>query len=191
MGGKNTRMNGEKKAFLTYQGKEFYQRIAQTMAKLNKIYLSVEDVTKYQGLNYPLIEDIHKEIGPMGGIHSILTKGKEDAFLLLPSDTPRMSSVIVDRLLEQFEKNNKNIVLMDHGRLNPMIGIYKKECLTVINELIELQEYKASNIFQYVIYEVLEFESLHMDASVIQDCNDKTSYEILIQDCNDKTSYEN
>ena len=56
-GGKNRRMGGEKKLFLSLDGKSFLERIREAMKDFSVIYLSVETKEPYEGVGLPLIED--------------------------------------------------------------------------------------------------------------------------------------
>lgn len=69
MGGLNTRMGGSKKALLTYEGKYFYECVADAMrqAGIREIYASVEKVWDME-LGIPQITDCYEQIGPLGGI---------------------------------------------------------------------------------------------------------------------------
>ena len=50
-GGKSSRMNGNNKAFLKYQDKTFIENILEVLKKFNKIYISVDNIEKYNYLN--------------------------------------------------------------------------------------------------------------------------------------------
>ena len=71
-GGKSSRMNGNNKAFLKYKSSTFIESIISELKDFNKIYISVDNKEKYKNLNYELIEDEFEEIGPIGGIYSVL-----------------------------------------------------------------------------------------------------------------------
>lgn len=180
MGGKNTRMGGRKKAFLTLNGKYFYEHILASMKNVNKIYFSVENVELYKNLNYELIEDIIKNIGPIGGLYSILKSCNDEAFLILPSDTPFINTQIVDRLIDLYYETNRPIVLMDENNyINPLIGIYTRDCLPVIEKMISDKNYKIGNIFKMIDHQVLKFNDLGLDSKFLQNCNDELSYKAL------------
>lgn len=183
MGGLNTRMNYNKKAFLVYKEKTFFEYITSALENLEKIYLSVENIKNYENLDlkYEMIEDIYKEIGPLGGLHSVITKGACDAYLILPSDTPFVTKELVKELLDLFYATNKNVVLRENGKLHPLIAVYKKECIEIINKNIKSKDFKVLNIFKDIEYDVLDFENLNFHKQVIEDFNDLKKYEKLIK----------
>lgn len=183
MGGLNSRMGYNKKAFLEFKGKPFYQHIAHSMSSFDKIYLSVEDIEIYKDMNleYELVADIYEKIGPIGGLQSILTKCNEDAFLVLPSDTPLISKEIVNILINKFYKINKCIILSENGRLHPLIAIYKKECLPIINENIRNNNYRLMDILSKIEYEEVVFEDLSIERKVLQNFNSVDEYNKLLK----------
>ncbi len=180
MGGLNTRMDGEKKAFLDFRGKEFYKHILNALSSLDKIYFSVEDLEKYSGLEYELIEDIYKEIGPVGGIFSSLSKCSEDAIFVLPSDTPLMKRELIDTMLKVYYEKDMSIVLNENGKDHPLIAIYKREILEVLEENISLKKYSVLDTLKKINYVSVYLEDIEVDKYTIKDCNDKESYKKLI-----------
>lgn len=182
MGGRGTRMGGQKKAFLEYKGEKFYKRIAKALANTSNIYLSVEDESFYNNIEFELIEDLYKNIGPLGGIYSALKKCSEDAILVLPSDTPLINELVVNKLINTFKECDKNVVLFDNGRVHPLIAIYKKECISVVEALIKAENYRVYSIFEHIDFEVVDFDALNIERCIIQDCNDKESYLNLVKE---------
>ncbi len=183
MGGLNTRMNGTKKAFLHYNGEPFYKHITTALSSIDKIYMSVDDKANYTNLNlnFEFVEDIYKTIGPMGGIHSTFVNCKEDAFLFVPSDTPLLDKKIIDKIISEFHKTNKNVILQENNRLHPLIAIYKKDCLDVVIKSINNDSYSLLNIAAEVEYTTVVFEDLELDKNVLLDCNDEVTYNNLIK----------
>ena len=144
MGGKNSRMGGEKKAFLTYEGKPFYQWAAEAMSGLDSIYLSVEEREAYPKLDYPMLEDTIKGIGPMGGILSSFKQCREDALLVLPCDMPKLSAGLVDRLLKAWRSDGRPAFAYAGERVQPLLGIYTRDCIPKLEEMVENGTYKMA-----------------------------------------------
>ncbi len=183
MGGLNTRMNGSKKALLQYNGQPFYKHIVSALSSIEKIYMSVDDKVYYENLDlgFELIEDIYKEIGPMGGIHSTFLNRNEDAFLFVPSDTPLIDKKIIDALVSEFQKTDKNVILLENDKLHPLFAIYKRECFDIVTECIKEGSYSLLNIANKVEYSTVIFEELKLNNNVLLDCNDETTYNKLIR----------
>ena len=82
-GGRNTRMEGQKKLFLRYAGETFCQRILHACDCLPAVYLSVDNKEPYRKAGLPMVEDRWRGIGPLGGIASGLLTCKEDALFVM------------------------------------------------------------------------------------------------------------
>ena len=103
-GGRNTRMEGQKKLFLRYAGETFCQRILHACDCLPAVYLSVDNKEPYRKAGLPMVEDRWRGIGPLGGIASGLLTCKEDALFVMACDMPMMERQTVERMLETYEK---------------------------------------------------------------------------------------
>ncbi|MCQ2492145.1 MAG: molybdenum cofactor guanylyltransferase [Lachnospiraceae bacterium] len=146
-GGKNSRMQGRKKLFLTFQKTPFYTHIIKAMSSLHAIYLSVDQIAPYEETGLPLIKDIYPEIGPVGGIYTGLIKCEEDALFVTACDMPLIKKEHVETLIEIFEKNEDCVVIAQSGgRLHPLFGIYPKSILPVLTSMIEEENYRVRDV---------------------------------------------
>ena len=94
-GGKNSRMNGEKKLFLLLDGIPFYQHILRALSPLPSVRLSVERPEPYAHLGLELVVDEIPDIGPMGGLYSGLRSTPSEALLVVPCDMPLVGQATV------------------------------------------------------------------------------------------------
>lgn len=173
MGGKNRRMGGEKKAFLTDEGKPFYQCVANAMPWMSRIYLSVEDKSHYEEMEYPMLADLYQGIGPMGGICSSLKQCEEDALLVLPCDMPRIRPSLIEQLLEVWKTEEKPAFIYDGGRPQPLIGIYTKECIPVMEDMIKAENYRMVSLLDKISHRKVKVLA---DESVFFNVNTKEEY---------------
>lgn len=137
-GGKSSRM-GINKAELLYEGKSFLENIIEK-AKclgLKNIYIS-----GYQG-NYEdvqVVYDIYPEIGPLGGLHAVLTNAQTSYCLVLPVDIPQIPVTFLDELIKIHEQGTIDIemplLVEREGFLEPLIGIYPVIMKNFIEERI-------------------------------------------------------
>ena len=94
MGGKNSRMNGNVKGLLKLNNMTFLEKIKETLDDFSSIYLSINDKfsknqkQEFEKMGFKLIEDIYKEIGPLGGIYSSLLNCKEEYLFITACDMP-------------------------------------------------------------------------------------------------------
>lgn len=170
-------MNGRKKLFLEYKGEPFYQRIANAMKPLQKIYLSVEETKSYEKLSFPLLPDLMPSIGPMGGIYTSLKECREDAILIFPCDTPLVEERLAEALLGEFAAAKRPVIAKTGGRLHPLAGIYPKTILSQLEKMIEAKDYRMMNLIRAMDHSELEGDGF---SYMLQNINTMEAYEKLI-----------
>ena len=179
-GGKSSRMNGNNKAFLKYKDKTFIENIISQLDIFNKIYISVDSKEKYKDLNYELIEDEFKEIGPIGGIYSALKIVKEDYVFVIACDMPKIKKKLIEILINSIEPEDKCVVFKDdEGRVYPLGGIYSKKSLPIIKEMIDNKNYKLQNLVKKLDGKVLSISECNLDNDLFINVNNPEEYENL------------
>ena len=156
-GGKNTRMEGQKKLFLHYGGETFCQRILHACDCLPAVYLSVDKKEPYEEAGLLMVEDRWREIGPIGGIASGLVSCEEDALLVMACDMPMIDTESVQRLLDTYRENTSVILAAEqNGRIHPLFGIYPKHVLPVAMQMIREGDYRMMHLLERAGYRTLE-----------------------------------
>lgn len=88
-GGKNSRMGGEDKAFLTVDGQSVFER---TLALLRGCFPQVVVVSnspeKYRGFDVEITSDEVPGLGPLGGIHAGLSRLRTPYAFVVACDMP-------------------------------------------------------------------------------------------------------
>lgn len=181
-GGRNTRMEGQKKLFLRYAGETFCQRILHACDCLPAVYLSVDKKEPYKEAGLSMVEDRWKGIGPLGGIASGLLECKEDALFVMACDMPMIDRKTVERMLKTYEAMLRKPVLdagqqdgaesvtsadlyppvlvaSQNGRIHPLFGIYPKRVLPFAEELIREGDYRIMHLLERAGYRTLELET--------------------------------
>lgn len=158
-GGKNSRMGGRKKLFLELEGMTFLERIQEALKDIPDLFLSVEETGPYEHLKIPMIVDVIPGIGPMGGIYSGLLQCKEEALLVAACDMPFLTGNVVDILCKTYCRENKTVVAKTADRLHPLLGIYKKSDLPVLERMIREKNYKMMNFLKNIPYESVRLET--------------------------------
>jgi len=178
MGGKNTRMQGQKKAFLKYGEKLFYQHTAACMQSLGNIYLSVEKTEGYEQLGYPLVADEYPEIGPLGGLHSGLKHCAEEALFVLPCDMPKLSEVVVAGMIAGWEQIKTPLILQTRERWYPLVGIYHKSDLGLLEARIASGDFRAAAFARAVGVRLFCFEEKEA-SEMVKNVNSPEEYNSL------------
>lgn len=179
-GGRNTRMEGQKKLFLRYAGETFCQRILHACDCLPAVYLSVDKKEPYQDAGLPMVEDRWKGIGPLGGIASGLRECKEDALFVMACDMPMIDRETVERMLKAYEesKNLPVLVAAQNGRVHPLFGIYPKWVLPYAEELIREGDYRIMHLLERAGYRTLELER---ESRAMENINSTEEYHHLTE----------
>jgi molybdopterin-guanine dinucleotide biosynthesis protein A len=144
-GGHSSRM-GRNKALIRVGGKPMIQTIANTMCQLfAEVVVVADQCGLYQFLNLPIIHDIHKNLGPIGGIHAALTELDTPAAFIVGCDTPFVSTEIVEYIVNYPAEAPVKAALVD-TTIQPLCALYRRDCLPVINDQISRGTRKLSDL---------------------------------------------
>ena len=143
-GGKSSRM-GSDKSLLKFgeltQTKIIYDKIKSLCSEIiistNNSSLKIENTVS--------VPDIYKEIGPAGGIQACLKYSKTEKNIVVSCDSPFISANLFQYLLQKSEKYDVCVPVYK-GKINPLIGIYDKNFLPVLESFIMNNNYKLLNI---------------------------------------------
>lgn len=179
-GGRNTRMNGRNKAFLFYENKTFIQNIIDVLSEFKNVYISVDNKEKYSNLNYKLIEDEYKEIGPIGGIYSSLKKIQEDYVFVTACDMPKLSKGFVEFLVNEITEDDMCVVVKDsNDRLYPLGGIYSKKIMPIVKMMIDNKDYKLGNLIKNVDGRIISLSDMGFGKEILMNVNSPDEYQRL------------
>ena len=179
-GGKSRRMNGNNKAFLEFENKSFIESITDQLIGFNNIYISVDNKEKYRNLNFTLVEDMYKDIGPMGGIYSALKSIEEKYIFVIACDMPKIKKEFIECLCEFITEDVQCIVTQDEeGRINPLAGIYSKHLIDKIEKMIEEKDYKLINLIYKAKSIIIPLSETNFNESILDNINDINDYNRL------------
>jgi len=99
-GGQSSRM-GQDKALLNRDHRDMFSYTLEQLENLhlNGVVLSRNESQTQRISSMPLITDSHPELGPLGGIHSIVQNVKCDAVLIVPVDMPLLTTDDLQKLV--------------------------------------------------------------------------------------------
>lgn len=149
-GGKNTRMGGEKKAFLEWKGKAFYEWCREAMDDLDEMYLSVEDEAPYRGTGMRMVKDHYPETGPAGALCSGMEEIDAEALLVLPCDVPEIQKKMIRKLAACYRETGSLVIIRTKDRPQPLIGVYPMSCLPVFQRHIRERNYRMTGILSEI-----------------------------------------
>lgn len=180
VGGKSRRMNGNNKAFLEFENKSFIENITNQLTHLHNIYISVDYKEKYKNLNFILLEDIYKDIGPIGGIYSALKAIDEKYIFITACDMPKITKEYIEFLCDAITEDIECIVVRDEkGRIYPLGGVYSKEIISKIEEMMQEKDYKLLNLISKVKSKIIPLSATKFNKSILDNINNLDDYEKL------------
>ena len=153
-GGKSRRM-GVNKSFLKLGNKHVIEIISGLMRELfGKVILITNEPFLYSFLKLDIYEDIYKNIGPLGGIHSGLTHSQTEKNFIISCDIP-LISIDTIRFIADFPSGKSIIVPYADGYTQQLCGVYSKSCLGFIEEIVLSLE-KRSDVKKCPVLELIE-----------------------------------
>jgi len=159
-GGKSTRM-GTDKAFVKYDGHTLLARVLDLAHSITPRVFIVGNREKFAPFA-PVVEDIFRDCGPLGGIHAALKTSSMELNLMLAVDTPFISSAFLQYLITQAQGAPEATVVVPRsgGRRQPLCAIYRREFADVAETALHAGQNRIDRLFDVVRTRVLEQEEL-------------------------------
>jgi molybdopterin-guanine dinucleotide biosynthesis protein A len=154
-GGKSLRM-GRDKAFVELGGQTLLGRALDVASVVTRDCRIVGDPAKFAVFG-PVVEDIFRECGPLGGIHAALLSAKGELNLMLAVDLPFMEVKFLEYLIVQARETSA-VVTVPHagGGLQPLCAIYRRKFVEVAERALRERKNKIDPLFAEVETRVLD-----------------------------------
>jgi molybdopterin-guanine dinucleotide biosynthesis protein A len=148
-GGKSTRF-GKNKALVELDGIRLIERVIRVMGSVfQRLIILTNSPHEYAYLNLPMVEDLIKGLGPIGGLYTGLKSISNEAGFFVACDMPFLSESLIRHMVEIRDDFDVVLPKID-WKIEALHGLYTKSCLPTIKELIELQEYQVIRFFPKV-----------------------------------------
>lgn len=179
-GGKSSRM-GTDKAMLKIGDETFLEHLVNKFSPyFEQVVLSVNQPGKYNHLKLPNREvvDIYSDIGPLGGIYSVLKQLEAEEIFVLSVDMPFASPELALEILNNEPKSDISVIQRENGKNEPLFAKYAKSCLPYIEQMIMKKDYKLNNLFDQVNTSYIYKEETQLEK--LANLNTKEEYTKLI-----------
>lgn len=160
-GGEGRRMSGQDKGLISLSKKPLIEYAIACIAPLvDDLSISCNrNQAKYSAYQLPCIADNNAQgsdpknhfSGPMAGIASGLTHAKHEWLLVMPCDTPLMTTQVMTQLLEKINSGMSEVkgeviegradmgteqqaIIFSHQGLQPLHGLYHKSILPLLEK---------------------------------------------------------
>lgn len=163
MGGRSRRMGRRKDTIVLENGETFLQRICRECETYNEKYISINisqhDIDTFASeKGFFVVEDEYEDIGPMGGILSILKKIRSEAVLVIAVDMINVKKEHIDRMLLNYD-GEKALVSISGNGSEPLFSVFSKKCIPEISFQISKGEYSLRKYISETEYKSVLWEN--------------------------------
>jgi molybdopterin-guanine dinucleotide biosynthesis protein A len=161
LGGKSSRY-GSNKAFVEIEGVRLVDRVARVMKSIfHRVLLVTNTPDEYEYLKIPMVEDLIKGLGPMGGIYTGLMTMPDEAGFFVACDMPFLSESLIRHMVDVRDDFDVVVPRMD-WMLEPLHALYSKKCLPIIQEAIGQNEHQILKCFAKLRVRYVDEEELRL-----------------------------
>jgi molybdopterin-guanine dinucleotide biosynthesis protein A len=160
-GGKSTRM-GTDKAFVEFEGHTLLER-ALSLARLVAPEVRIVGAREKFAPFAPVVEDIFRERGPLGGIHAALRSSKTALNFMLAVDMPFVSKAFLQYLTREARTAAEAMVIvpLSAGRRQPLCAVYRPRFADVAEQALAAGRNRIDSLFDTVETRVIGDDELH------------------------------
>lgn len=180
-GGKSSRM-GTDKAMLELNGKPFIQHITETLKSVFDHVIIISDHgEQYKFLDLPIYEDIYKNCGPLGGIHSAFVNTHSEDIFIVSCDIPFIDILAVQYLLDHYSQSNATMFSI-YQQPQPLFGLYNRSCLFKLENLLKQEKYTVLQFLNNIPTNVIQLESslANTFSANLKNLNTPENYQAII-----------
>jgi molybdopterin-guanine dinucleotide biosynthesis protein A len=159
-GGKSARM-GVDKAFVDFDGRTLLARVLDVARSVTSDVRIVGSHEKF-GAFAPVVEDVFRECGPLGGIHAALRASPAELNLMLAVDTPFVPELLLRYLIDHARSTPEARVVVPRagGRWQPLCAIYRRDFADAAENALRAGCNRIDPLFDVVKTLVIEEEEL-------------------------------
>jgi FdhD protein len=130
-GGQSSRM-GSNKALLPYKGGRFIEAIHRLFADIfSEVILVTNTPDQYDFLPCRKVQDIHRDMGVLSGIHSGLYHSSSPAIFAVACDMPYLVEGLIRHMASRADTGGV-LIPESPGGLEPLHAVYGKGCQAAI-----------------------------------------------------------
>jgi len=116
----------------------------QLQPAVNKVVI-VSGNPGYKKFGAEVIDDLIKNTGPAGGIYSALSHTDTHRIFIVSCDMPFINTHAIEYMVQNSAQSQITLPCL-HEKIEPLFGVYSKECLVKWKELIQKGITKLQNI---------------------------------------------
>lgn len=158
-GGKSSRM-GTDKSFVPLLGKPMIEHVLERVEGLAKKTLLVTNrPEEYDYLQLPMVSDIFRDRGPLGGLHTALYHAQSRHILVVACDMPWLNRKLLAYMVAQ-RRLAEVIIPRWEKHPEPLHAVYSQACLPPIEANLKADRLKLVTFFDEVNVKYLDRETI-------------------------------
>ncbi len=161
-------MGGGNKALLPIGGRLIIERVSDVLREIfdhNVIITNSPEDFEFLGL--PMFADIVSGRGSLGGLYTGLKVCERDYGFLVACDMPFLNKDVISYMIDRTNDNDVIVPKITAG-LEPLHGIYSRNCLPLIEGLFAEEDLKIRDIFHKAkVLEISEEELKPFDPGLL------------------------
>ena len=174
-GGKSSRM-GTDKGLLLIEGKPMIQYVIEQMQFVFDKLVIVSNNPDYEKFGLKVIPDLIKDIGPAGGIYTALQLSEAKLNFVVSCDMPYVTATAIEFIVENAD-DNQIVLLENQGKLEPLFGLYAKDCEAFWLQLIQQKKVKLQDMVSHFKLKIIPIENNEIFAdSFFKNINTKEDF---------------
>ena len=150
-GGQSSRMGGEDKSWLQYQGRSMIEQVLQRLnQQVTHVLVSANrNISRYQQLGCIVVSDNFPNYpGPLAGITAALAICETDWLLVTTCDAPNIPQDLTRRLWDEGKScENKLAYVHDGQQTQHLFMLVHRDCLNSLEKTLEQGQY---NVMRWV-----------------------------------------
>ncbi|MDE5052550.1 molybdenum cofactor guanylyltransferase [Niallia taxi] len=168
LAGGQSRRFGSQKAFASREGKYFYQYSIDALhpfTSSNYLVAHPEIKSSFQSLKDIIViedADVFKGYGPLAGIYSVMAIQNAEWFVVLPIDSPFITTKTIEKLLSHIQDGYDAVVPVINKKQQPLIAVYNKRIQKKIYQALSQKELSMQRFLQQINVKFVEdFDKQH------------------------------
>lgn len=171
-GGASSRM-GQDKGLMLYKKKPMVEHTIDLLTTFCYSIVISANNEEYKAYPHTIVQDIKPNIGPIGGIYSVMKTIEAEYYFISSCDTPHTQATLVQMLLDNTTRADVIVPVHSGGKVEPLFGVYSRKALPFIEQQINNGNFKLMHLLKEcnTYYLPLEAQGLKNVAGMFKNIN--------------------
>lgn len=141
---------GTDKSFVPLLGKTLIEHVLDSVKGLGSENLIITNRPKgYAHLGLPMVTDIFRDHGPLGGMHAALHYAESPHVLIVACDMPWLNRSLLQHMISRREEADVIVPRWDRFP-EPLHAVYSRQCLAHIENNLKEKKLKIVSFYSKV-----------------------------------------